>query len=395
VWDPRTAALIEVLPDSGAITTVDYSEDGQILITGGLNGVTRVWSMPGPVWAGPRDAVFTSPFDGSGSRLLAGVGARGGAMMAWNTEDFDNPVLMPELTSRGEDRFTGASALSTDGRLAVGGTGSGTVYLWDLGDPAAPRLVGDPQKYDEGIVGAVVLDPSAKLLAVSSQDDNVFALVDVSDPAAPKLLSSTDAGAYPLMMAFRPDDNILAIANAKNVVDLWDVSDPAAPRVVSTVDGFESYAQAVVFSSDGNVLAAGSADHSIQLWDVHDPSSPRALSRIAGPEGAIYSVAINQKGNQLAAGVSGGSVWLWDISNPDDPQRFAQLTAYPVRVYDAQFAGGSDKIAAAGPDKTIRLWGTDPDAVSARICSSAGTLITEEEWERYLPGVPYRDLCEA
>lgn len=395
VWDPRTAALIEVLPDSGAITTVDYSEDGQILITGGLNGVTRVWSMPGPVWAGPRDAVFTSPFDGSGSRLLAGVGARGGAMMAWNTEDFDNPVLMPELTPRGEDRFTGASALSADGRLAVGGTGSGTVYLWDLGDPAAPRLAGDPQKYVEGIVGVVVLDPSAKLLAVSSQDDNVFALVDVSDPAAPKLLSSTDAGAYPLMMAFRPDDNILAIANAKNVVDLWDVSDPAAPRVVSTVDGFESYAQAVVFSSDGNVLAAGSADHSIQLWDVHDPSSPHALSRIAGPEGAIYSVAINQKGNQLAAGVSGGSVWLWNISNPDDPQRFAQLTAYPVRVYDAQFAGGSDKIAAAGPDKTIRLWGTDPDAVSARICGSAGTLITEEEWERYLPGVPYRDLCEA
>ena len=52
VWDPRTGALIETLPDSGAVTTVDYSDDGRNLVTGGLNGVTRVWALPGPVWAG-------------------------------------------------------------------------------------------------------------------------------------------------------------------------------------------------------------------------------------------------------------------------------------------------------------------------------------------------------
>ncbi|GAA3156181.1 hypothetical protein GCM10020255_037250 [Rhodococcus baikonurensis] len=34
VWDPRTGALIETLPDSGAVTTVDYSDDGRNLVTG-------------------------------------------------------------------------------------------------------------------------------------------------------------------------------------------------------------------------------------------------------------------------------------------------------------------------------------------------------------------------
>ncbi|OYD67303.1 nSTAND1 domain-containing NTPase [Rhodococcus sp. OK302] len=393
VWDPHTGALIEVLPDTGAITTVDYSEDGRTLVTGGLNGVTRVWAMPGPVWSGARDTIYTSPFAADGSRLLAGVGAKGGAILAWNTEDLEHPVLMPELAPIGEERFTGASALSADGDLAVAGTGSGAAYLWDLSDPAAPRLTAAPQEYVKGIVGVVALDPSGTLLAVSSQDDNGFALVDVSDPAAPKLLSLTDAGSYPQMMAFRPGDDILAIADAKNEVDLWDISDRNAPKIASTVGGFESYAQAVIFSADGKVMAAGSADHSLQLWNVENPSEPRALSRITGPEGAIYSVAVNPAGTLLSAGVSGGSLWLWDITNPEDPQRFAQLTAYPVRVNDAQFAGSANMIAGSGPDKTIRLWGTDPDAVSAGICSSAGTLITEKEWERYLPGVPYRDLC--
>lgn len=395
VWDPRTAALIEVLPDSGAITTVDYSEDGQILVTGGLNGVTRVWSMPGPVWAGARDTIYTSPFAGDGSRLLAGVGAKGSALLAWNTEDFDNPVLMPEMTPRGEDRFTGASAISADGRLAVAGTGTGGAYLWDISDPTTPRLASDRQEYVDGIVAVVALDPSGTLLAVSSQDDNVFALVDVSDPAAPELLSRTDAGSYPQMMAFRPGDTTLAVANAKNEVDLWDISDRAAPRIVASVGGFESYAQAVMFSPDGTLMATGSADHSVQLWNVENPSKPRQLARMVGPESAIYSVSFNRAGELLSAGVGDGTVWLWDITAPQDPERFAVLTAQPVRVNDAQFAGAADLIAGSGTEKTIRVWGTDPDAVSARICSTAGTLITEAEWERYLPGVPYRDLCEA
>ena len=77
VWDPRTGALIETLPDSGAVTTVDYSDDGRNLVTGGLNGVTRVWALPGPVWAGARDTIFTSPFAADGSRLVAGRRCQG------------------------------------------------------------------------------------------------------------------------------------------------------------------------------------------------------------------------------------------------------------------------------------------------------------------------------
>lgn len=209
VWDPRTGALIETLPDSGAVTTVDYSDDGRNLVTGGLNGVTRVWALPGPVWAGARDTIFTSPFAADGSRLVAGVGARGGAMLAWNTEDLDRPAVMPELKPQGDDSFSGASAVSADGNLAVSGTGGGGAYLWDLSDPASPRIYGEPAVYVKGIVAVVALNPAGDLLAVSSQDDNSIALVDVSDPSAPKLLSSTDVGSYPQMMAFQPGTDIL------------------------------------------------------------------------------------------------------------------------------------------------------------------------------------------
>lgn len=394
VWDPRTGALIEVLPDTGAITTVDYSDDGRNLVTGSLNGVARVWPQPGPVLAGARDTIYTNTFSADGSRLLAGVGAKGGAVLAWNTEDLSRPVLMPELTPLGGDRFSGAAALSPDGRLAVAGTGAGSVYVWDLGDPLLPRLSGAPQEYVKGIVGALAFDASGTLLAVSSQDGNGFALVDVSDPAVAKLVSSTDTGSYPQMMAFAPIDATLAIANAQNEVELWDVADPQAPTRVATVGGFESYAQAVTFSPDGALLAAGGADHLVQLWNVENPSDPKLLARVTGPESAIYSVSFNRTGELLSAGTGGGTLWLWDVTDPQVPERFAQLTALPQRVNDAQFAGSANMLAGSGPDKTIRVWGTDPSAVVAQICGTAGSLITEAEWEYYLPGVPYRNLCE-
>ncbi|WP_454836755.1 nSTAND1 domain-containing NTPase [Rhodococcus qingshengii] len=393
VWDPRTGALIETLPDSGAVTTVDYSDDGRNLVTGGLNGVTRVWALPGPVWAGARDTIFTSPFAADGSRLVAGVGARGGAMLAWNTEDLDRPAVMPELKPQGADTFSGASAVSADGNLAVSGTGGGGAYLWDLSDPASPRIYSEPAVYVKGIVAVVALNPAGDLLAVSSQDDNSIALVDVSDPSAPKLLSLTDVGSYPQMMAFQPGTDILAIANAKNEVDLWDVSNAASPRVAATVGGFESYALAVSFSADGTLLAAGSADHGVAVWDVRTPSAPEELARLVGPEGAIYSISFNRAGDRLAAGVGDGTVWLWDIETPSQSTRFATLSAYPGRVNDAQFAGESDMIAGSGSDKTVRLWGIDPDGVVDRLCRTAGSPITEAEWERYLPGVPYQDPC--
>ena len=76
-------------------------------------------------------------------------------MLAWNTEDLDRPAVMPELKPQGADSFSGASAVSADGNLAVSGTGGGGAYLWDLSDPASPRIYSEPAVYVKGIVAVV------------------------------------------------------------------------------------------------------------------------------------------------------------------------------------------------------------------------------------------------
>ncbi len=314
-------------------------------------------------------------------------------MLAWNTEDLDRPAMMPELKPQGADSFSGASAVSADGNLAVSGTGGGGAYLWDLSDPASPRIYGEPAVYVKGIVAVVALNPAGDLLAVSSQDDNSIAFGRRFRPVGSETVVVERCRLLPADDGLSARYRHLGDRERKNEVDLWDVSNAASLRVAATVGGFESYALAVSFSADGTLLAAGSADHGVAVWDVRTPSAPEELARLVGPEGAIYSISFNRAGDRLAAGVGDGTVWLWDIETPSQSTRFATLSAYPGRVNDAQFAGESDMIAGSGSDKTVRLWGIDPDGVVDRLCRTAGSPITEAEWERYLPGVPYQDPC--
>jgi WD40 repeat protein len=382
------------LPGSTVVMSVDYAPDDSALITAGQDGVTRVWPLPGPVMPGQTDTVFINPTDGSGTRVLAGVGSRGDGLRLWDVTDPDRPIVSERpLSPTTGDPLTGAAALSWDGSLAAGGTSSGAFQLWDVRAPQNPIPLGTPHAAVDSLVGVLVFTRTGDLLAVSPQNTPDVELWDVRDPSRPTRLSGFDVGNNPQVMAFSPDGRTLAVPTLNDEVELWNVSDPAAPVKVSTVAGFSGDAQATAFSPDGRMLAAGSADHTLRLWDVADPTTPRHVAQIVGPREAVYSVAFDPSGTRLVAGVDGQSMWMWDISDPFDPTTFATLTAYGNRVNDAVFTAGGAAVIGGGPEKDLRVWRTDPEDVVERICAGGGSTITREEWDQYLPGSPFRELC--
>lgn len=392
LWDTTSDRLLETLPSASPVTSLQFGADDRVLVSAAASGITHVWPLPGSALPGATSTVFVNQFGGDGAILMAGVGSKGSAHRLWDTRDIDHVVPLPDLRPEPGDVFTGAIALSRSGRLAAAGTGAGGAYLWDLTEPAAPRRVSAPTGVVAGLAATVTFDPAESRLAVAAQDAPLVKLLDVTDPSAPREVAAIDARNYPLALAFSPDGTRLAIATADNVVHLWDVSG-AEPKPLVTVDGFENYAQALAFSPDGRTLAAGSADGTVRLWDVSDAAAPRELARLADAADAVYSVSFSPSGDRLAAGVGGGVLLVWDTSDPADPTRFAVLTASGARVNDAAFGRDGAVIAGSGPDKVVRLWGTDPDAVAERLCRTAGTAITEDEWRRHLPGVRYEAPC--
>ncbi|TWH24785.1 FOG: WD40 repeat [Rhodococcus rhodochrous J45] len=235
--------------------------------------------------------------------------------------------------------------------------------------------------------------PDRPVVAVTATGNAKVAIVGASDLAAPRVVGTFEADNYPYMLSWHPTADIVAVASAGGLVELWDLSDPTDPTRISESSGFESQAQTVAFGGDGTILAAASTDRSVRLWDVAEPAAPRELARITGPADAVYSLHFSPDGDRLAAGVGDGSAWIWDVTRPDSPITHAVLTAYGSRVYDATFAHDGAVLVGGGPDLSVRLWQLDPETVAATLCSTVGTPVTEDEWERHLPGVPFRPPC--
>jgi WD40 repeat protein len=110
----------------------------------------------------------------------------------------------------------------------------------------------------------------------------------------------------------------------------------------------------VAFTEDGNTLATGSEDRTVILWDVADPTAPRPLGKpLTDHTGAVWSVAFTGDGGTLATGSRDGTTILWDTSGLLDLRR-----------------------------RTVDI-----------ACQRAGRGLGREEWDLYMPDMPYRETC--
>ena len=394
VWNAASGTLHLTLPGPIAVGSLAFSPDRSSIVTASGDGITRIWPIPGPVIPDAGDTVFQNATDASGTRLLVGAGRNAAGTVLWDVTDVEHPVASPPLVIGDGLEQTGAVALTADGTRAAAGTSTGGFQLWDTTDLDEPTALGSIRTATSSLTAVVAFDRSGRMLFVSGQNSSDVSLWSLADPAAPRALSTLVAGNYPSAMVVSSDGSVLAVASVGGVVELWDIGDPTDPRRTTTLGGFGSAVQALAISPDGRTLAAGSADRSIRLWDMDNSAAPQHLARLVGPSNPIWSLAFDRSGTQLAAGDGGSTAWLWNVGDRAAPEQYAALTAYGQRVYTVVFAADGRVLFGGGTARDVRIWRTDPDEVRTHLCESGGSVVTEVEWAQYLPGVPYRQLCE-
>ena len=57
------------------------------------------------------------------------------------------------------------------------------------------------------------------------------------------------------------------------------------------------------------------------------------------------------------------------------------------------FSDDGRTLYSASADGTLRAWAVTPDAWRDEVCAVAGRNLTQAEWARYLPDVPYEKTC--
>jgi WD40 repeat protein/transcriptional regulator with XRE-family HTH domain len=285
------------------------------------------------------------------------------------TPDLASRLLNTENTPLSAPLAAGAGnvnsvAISSTGHVMASGNSDGTVRLWDVADPAHPRLLGRPLT-GMAAIEWVALSRNGRTLATGG-DDRTVRLWDITDPAHPRQPGQPLAGGTGIVysVALSPDGRTLASGDADGTIRLWDITDPAHPRPLGPpLTGGTGGVETVLFSPSGRTLADGDDDGTARLWDVTDPAHPRPLGPpLASGTGIVYSAAFSPDGRTLAAGGLGGVVQLWDVTDPAHPRQLGQpLASGTGIVYSAAFSPDGRTLADGSADGTIRLWNvTDP-----------------------------------
>ncbi|MFC3456045.1 nSTAND1 domain-containing NTPase [Amycolatopsis speibonae] len=392
LWDVAGGVVQASLPHPGPVTALRFADGGRSLITTAGDGVVRVWRIPGPALSLSGEGVFSVAV--GGNRVLAGSSGADGTMHLAETPGLGTLQPIGRVTAKSTAGvLAGASSLSADGAFAAAGRADGTVELWDVRDARTPRLVGTPSPPTGGVPQIVAFREDGTMLAVGG-DDQRIRLFDLRGPGTSGpvgVLTGPTAAVYGL--AFNRDGTVVAGASVDKSVWLWDIRDPAKPQVLSVINAHTNYAYSVSFSPVGDLLVTASADKTIRLWDVSDPRAPAAIgSPLTGPGGPVITTAISPDGQVLAAGGKDHLVWLWTITDPRSPV----LSAAPAAsgdIYSLAFTSAGTSIVVGSADHLAAVLVTDVTTAVTRICDTAGTSITDEEWAALAPGVPNNHPC--
>ncbi|WP_149359213.1 nSTAND1 domain-containing NTPase [Lolliginicoccus suaedae] len=391
-WDWATGTELTRFNSPALLTGIAYSTAEDMLITGGDDGIIRIWPTPGPVLGGITGVVFQLRYNADRSILVvtAGRGDRGAHLF-----DTTDPARPQRLSRIDVPEFSATAAITDDGTILAVGTLDGQVHLWDTSDPTSPRQLSTIKHDHDSLVASLEISRDKQTLITKTYAGPENGVWDISDPASPRALDTLGSRrGRGYLGDFSPDGNLYALGTAGGGVPIWRYTGTGEFEFVADPGDFGGHVEAVRFSPDSTLIAAGGGggDTAIRLIDVTDPSSPRITATLSGPRVDIYSLDFSADGTRLI-GTSGDQIWMWDITDRDDPRVLGVPTAYEGRANDAVFIGDDHHIAAAGWERNVRIWTSAPDSAADWVCDTRGTALTSGEWEQLLPGVPEIDIC--
>jgi WD40 repeat protein len=331
--------------------------------------------------------------------VLASLYSNGSARL-WNVA---NPAAYAPLSQLPTARNQQIISLiySPDGRTIAGleingQTGTGSVQLWNVADPANPRPLGHPLTGPgKGGANSIAFGPNGRTLAVGSDDGIQLWEIDKFE----HLLSGPQigTGTPPIIaMAFSPDGRILVSVDGVGTIQLWSVAHPAAQIPLGSVNAniVSAYTSSLtlIYSPNGRMLTIQTGKETLELWNVADPAKPNRLRQLpAITNGLAGSIALSSDGT-LAIDDIDGAIQLWTAANPANPQPFGQPIASNSFITSVTFSPDGT-MAGSTSAGTIFLWNLHVDDAIKRICVTAGGNLTPQNWHHYIPQLPYQAPC--
>jgi len=290
------AVIHEGVHSGGSV--VSFSQDGELLASGGWEGTVRLWRTPDGsqlrYWRDHSDSVNGIAFVDHDSRVItAGYDgllvrrAVGGARLA--SVDTGSPVTHMVADSDADRVLTGHA--------------DGVVRIWRVSDF---RLLQE-RTLHRGAVKAVAMDGRAGRFASSGADGRVFIWTETG---AERALQAPPVDAWTL--AFSPDGRWLSGGGWFRLFR-WNLQDDSL-AVLSTPH--HGIVKSVEYLAAGDVLATISRQTDSSVYFL-DPASGALLRRFQRHDLCGADIAVSADGRYLATTSDDASVRVWRLDSAE------------------------------------------------------------------------------
>ena len=281
---------------TGGISSMAFSSDSQLLVSGGSDKITRLWNV-------------------ESNQLIAKRGFHHGKVCSVVFSP-DNQLIATRAWGRRDSNFPNGEWDDQKDKYQV----PSDICLWDVS--TGKFLCAWTAKGDADSRQNVLFSPDGKLLAWA---DSHSILLIRADRAL--LLSGDIRGCWAVFeksihdvqaIAFSPDSCLLASGSKDQTVQLWDLQTtfiPQGPRGTINVHGDTVWS--VAFSPDGLHLASGAGEKNpmVCLSTIAPGGYVMGQTLLEGHRADIYSVVFSPDGLMLASGSIDNTVRLWTVSS--------------------------------------------------------------------------------
>lgn len=325
-------------------TLLAFSPDGQALVSGGWDGMVRIWDVrtgsERKAWQSHADIIYLALT--RGGREILSIGAPAFEPKLW---DVGTGVLIRTIPKtdacgsilgssalpvyggtslsiegnkgrvilNGHTRVVIAADLSPDGRLAVSGSEDCSLRLWDVARKTHQVSACDHEG-DEVLVHAVTFSPDGRQFACGCFNDTGTlrgaGMVKVWDASTGQILQSLRAHVGRIrQVAFSPDGARIASAGEDG---LLNVSDCQTGKAVLRIEADSKYVRSVVYGRGGQCIISGGGDPTVKVWDAN---TGRLRSQLAGLSGRVMAVATTREGSRIGATDDHGTARIWNAAS--------------------------------------------------------------------------------
>lgn len=335
LWNLQTQAsrLQEGQGHQGEVLTVNFSPDGQTLISTGTDSTIRRWSRVmqlQDVLRGHQNWVSSAAFSPDGTQLL--TGSEDGTLRLWAIARDQTPL-------RGHVSWVDSIHFSPDGQQVATAGEDGTLRLWSLSGQSQ-QLWPEPSGPSGLPFNAVAFSADGRQLAAANFDGTVsrFDLESGQSSSFP-----TEQGIV-WSLDFAPAGDRLVTGGEDGSAILWDLDGSAVTRF----EGHTAAVGGVSISPDGQRLATASDDGTVRLWTMDGQEQ----ARLQGHAGQVNSVRFSPDGSRLVTAGDDGTVQLWN----SDGELQATGRGHVGAVRSAAFNADGSQLVSVGSDGTVRFW---------------------------------------